>query len=417
MRRMTRPSSFTAADSYQSIRTLKHPLQHNDDIATPTSLVGVDGDLSRLAPPVPRFWETVQSFNIRQQLPRTRFMAWDFDQSIANMEPFHHSAFRGATVKLIQTVDRTFSVENPRFGDFWKLARRGFGIQEMDTVKVFTKAIACTWPNIARGLLERYALSLAGDQRERILGSLTARDRLDPNERFLQEEDYQAVVARVRAAFKRDKDGVVAELLRHESYTIREVPGAVDLIRRGKSEGLLVGLATGSPSSVVQPILKRMGILDLFDAAVYNDDAMIESDTQRKPYPFPYQELTRRLSEVAGQTLSTSEGIAFEDSLTGIRSAHGAGMPVIVRAPSLPWLFKKLLAPAGEFDDKPLFMGRWERLNRDKRARLVSELTSQSGTGLDKIYLLLQDVTEPSLRMRLERANRQHLSWDSVRVR
>ncbi len=413
---MTSRSSSTAADSSHRIRRLKHPLQHENDITTPAPFVGADGDLSRLAPPIPRFWETVQKFNIREQLPRTRFMAWDFDQSIANMEPFHQSAFRGATVKLIQTVDRTFSAENRRFGDFWKLARRGFGLQEMDTVKVFTKAIACTWPNIARGLLERHALSLPDDQRERILGSLTACDRLDPNERFVREEDYQAVFARVRAAFKRDKDTVVAELIGEGSYTIREVPGAIDLIRRGKSEGLFVGLATGSPSSVVQPILKRMGILELFDAAVYNDDAMIESDTQRKPYPFPYQELTRRLSEVAGQTLSTSEGIAFEDSLTGIRSAHGAGMPVIVRAPSLPWLFKKLLALAGEFDDQPLFMGRWERLDRDKRARLVSELTSQSGTGLDKIYLLLQDVTEPSLRMRPERANRQHLSWDSVRV-
>jgi beta-phosphoglucomutase-like phosphatase (HAD superfamily) len=332
------------------------------------------------------------------------------------MEPLHHDAFRGAAVRLIQTVDRNFTQGDLRFDAFWKLARRGFGLQEMDTIKVFTKAIARTWPDHARGLLERYALSLPNAQRDRILTSLTARDRMEPQERFLQEEDYQAAVTKVREAFKHYKDAEVAEILRVGRYVIREIPGSLALIRRGKDEGLLIGLATGSPSTVVKPILECMGILHLFDATVFNDDPLIQSDRQRKPFPFPYIELTRRLSEVARCSLDTSEGLALEDSLTGVRSAHAAGMPVVARAPSLPWLFKKLLAPAGEFDGKPLLMPQWERTARSKQDRLLRELTSESGTGKDKIYLLFQDLSDPTVRMRVTRANRQQLTWDNVQI-
>jgi|GEM_PF-4478246 len=397
-------------------RQIARPIESSVGESTEQPARGEVADLSRLAPPIPRFWQTVQHLSIRRDLPGIRFMAWDFDQSIANMEPLHHDAFRGAAVRLIQTVDHNFTQNDPQFDAFWRLARRGFGLQEMDTIKVFTKAIARTWPDYARSLLEHHALVLPEGQRGRILMSLTARDRMEPQERFLQEEDYQAAVENVRAAFKHRKDVVVAEILKEGRYTIREIPGSLDLIKRGKAEGLLLGLATGSPSTVVKPILERMGALSLFDATVFNDDPLIQNDQQRKPFPFPYRELTRRLSEVAGRSLDTSEGIAFEDSLTGVRSAHAAGMPVVVRTPSLPWLFKKLLAPAGEFDGKTLLMPEWERTARAKQERLVRELTSESGTGKDKIYLLFQDLSDPTVRTQATRANRQQLSWDNVQV-
>lgn len=368
-------------------------------------------------PPVPKFWERIDSIDLKRDLPGVKFMAWDFDQSIANMEPFHHEAFKLAAIRFIQTVNHEFSENHPRFQNFWKVAKRGFGLQEMDTVKIFTKAIANEFPDIARALLERQAMTLPLGQRDRILGILTARDRFETKDNYLPEEDYKEVVGRVRAAFKRTKDHVVTELFETNNYQIREITGAVELIKRGKEAGMLIGLATGSPATVVQPILRRMGIEHLFDATVYNDDDAIKSDSERKPYPFPYEELTRRLSKESGEPLTTSQGVAFEDSLTGIRSAHRAGMNVIVRPPSLPWLFKKLLAPAGEFDGKPYpSLSIWQRSTREKRERLVDELTTQVGEGDAKILLLLQDVSKTEARQAGGRANRQQLTWDAVKV-
>jgi beta-phosphoglucomutase-like phosphatase (HAD superfamily) len=368
-------------------------------------------------PPVPKFWERIDSIQLKRDLPDVKFMAWDFDQSIANMEPFHHEAFKLAAIKLIQMVDHDFSEKHPRFQSFWKLAKRGFGLQEKDTIKVFTKAIAHEFPDIARALLERQAMTLPATQSKRILTILTARDRLETNDNYLPEDDYRDVVERVRAAFKKMKDHVVSELFETNNFKIREIEGAVDLIKRGKEAGLLIGLATGSPSTVVKPILEMMGIEKLFDATVYNDDPSIQSDNERKPYPFPYIELTRRLSELSDQPLTSSQGVAFEDSLTGIRSAHRAGMHVIVRPPSLSWLFKKLLAPAGEFDGKPFpSLKAWRESTRTKRDNLISELITESEGGNAKILLLFQDVSQSSVREKQGRPNRQQLTWDEVKI-
>lgn len=370
-----------------------------------------------IAPPVPKFWQRKDSIQLTSDFPEVKFMAWDFDQSIANVEPFHHKAFKLAALRLIQTVDHDFSEKHSKFRDFWNLARRGFGLQEKDTIKIFTKAIANEFPHIARGLLERQASMLPYQQSRRILDTLTARDRLEANDNYLPEDDYRVVVNRVRESFKKTKDLVVAELFANNDYKIRVVDGSVELIERGKEAGLLVGLATGSPSTVVKPILEMMRIEALFDATVYNDDPAIQSDMERKPYPFPYLELTSRLSRLSGQPLTPSQGVAFEDSLTGIRSAHRAGMHVIVRPPSLPWLFKKLLSPAGEFDGKPYpSLKSWRESTQAKRNQLISELTTQSESSDAKILLLFQDISQPNVREEQGRANRQKLTWDRVTI-
>jgi hypothetical protein len=61
-------------------------------------------------------------------------------------------------------------------------------------------------------------------------------------------------------------------------------------------------------------------------------------------------------------------------------------------------------------------MPQWERTARSKQDRLLRELTSESGTGKDKIYLLFQDLSDPTVRMHVTRANRQQLTWDNVQI-
>ena len=96
------------------------------------------------------------------------------------------------------------------------------------------------------------------------------------------------------------------------------IDGAVDAVRRLAGRWPL-GLASSSNRPLIDLALAEMGVADLFRATVSSEEV-----ARGKPAPDVYVEAARRLY-VAPERVA-----AVEDSASGIRAAHSAGMRTVV---------------------------------------------------------------------------------------
>ncbi len=101
----------------------------------------------------------------------------------------------------------------------------------------------------------------------------------------------------------------------HESLPL--IDGAVDAVRRLAGEFTL-GVASSSNRPLIEVVLERAGIAELFAAVVSSEEV-----ARGKPAPDVYLEAARRLAVEPGSCA------AIEDSANGIRAAHAAGMRVL----------------------------------------------------------------------------------------
>jgi HAD superfamily hydrolase (TIGR01509 family) len=95
------------------------------------------------------------------------------------------------------------------------------------------------------------------------------------------------------------------------------VPGAVGVVRRLAARFPLA-LASSSNRAIFEEVLRLAGIADAFQATVSSEEV-----PHGKPAPDVYLEAARRLGA------PPENCAAIEDSHSGIRSAHAAGMRVI----------------------------------------------------------------------------------------
>jgi len=95
--------------------------------------------------------------------------------------------------------------------------------------------------------------------------------------------------------------------------------GVIELLDALDALGLPRAVATSSSETAVQRNLGRHGLLDRFDAFV-----AAEHCVNRKPHPEPYLNAARALG------LDPADCLALEDSHTGVRSAHAAGMMTVM---------------------------------------------------------------------------------------
>ena len=93
------------------------------------------------------------------------------------------------------------------------------------------------------------------------------------------------------------------------------LPGAREAVERLALRHKL-GLASSSNRPVIDLVLETMGVADRFAATVSSEEV-----GRGKPAPDVYLEVLRRLGG--------GDGVAIEDSESGIRSAHAAGLRVI----------------------------------------------------------------------------------------
>jgi HAD superfamily hydrolase (TIGR01509 family) len=109
-------------------------------------------------------------------------------------------------------------------------------------------------------------------------------------------------------------DGMVAAT---ESRRFWPLPGAGELVATAAALGP-VGLVSASPRRYVETAVTAFGFAPLLGAVVTGDDV-----TRGKPAPDPYLLAARRLG------VAPARCVAVEDSASGIRSAHAAGMTVL----------------------------------------------------------------------------------------
>lgn len=119
------------------------------------------------------------------------------------------------------------------------------------------------------------------------------------------EAEAESVFARRNALYKGQLDEVEA------------FPDALRLMRRLPST-VRLGLATGSRRTEVERILKRLGLLERFQAIVTAGDY-----AQAKPAPDPF------LAAASLLGVPPPVCLVIEDSPAGVASALGAGMRVV----------------------------------------------------------------------------------------
>jgi beta-phosphoglucomutase-like phosphatase (HAD superfamily) len=110
---------------------------------------------------------------------------------------------------------------------------------------------------------------------------------------------------------------VVAWMERLYRAELPVIDGAPAAVRR-MGEAFRLGLASSSNRPIIELVLELTGLGDAFEATVSSEEV-----ARGKPAPDVYLEALRRLG------VSGSEAAAVEDSHSGIRSAHAAGMRVV----------------------------------------------------------------------------------------
>ena len=101
--------------------------------------------------------------------------------------------------------------------------------------------------------------------------------------------------------------------------TVPVKAGAREFLTALKAHNIPMAVATSSRSPHAFGHLGRAGLLDLFDEIITRDDVV-----NPKPHPEPYLLAAQRLGVVPQACL------ALEDSHSGVRAAHAAGMQTIM---------------------------------------------------------------------------------------
>ena len=162
----------------------------------------------------------------------------------------------------------------------------------------------------AAGLGYQWSVPQYGD----LLTTTGGRRRI---ERYLQSKGHPLSEATALAAeLHRDKTRRFTALIR--TATIEARPGAVNLIRELRAEGVATAVATTGTGDWVLPLLDILFGLDAFDVVVTGSDI-----TDLKPDPAVYLEALARLS------LPPTNAVAVEDSANGVHAAVAAGLTCV----------------------------------------------------------------------------------------
>ena len=113
-----------------------------------------------------------------------------------------------------------------------------------------------------------------------------------------------------------EKDPIYSDFCR---TSIEMFPAAREILSTLASAGYTLAIASGSYERDIRTIIESNGVEGHFSAVVGKDGIK-----RTKPDPETYLEAARRLGIPPGSCL------AIEDAEKGVRSAHGAGMEVIV---------------------------------------------------------------------------------------
>jgi len=107
-----------------------------------------------------------------------------------------------------------------------------------------------------------------------------------------------------------------------EEGRLESTAGALELLEDLKEQGVRCAIVSSGSRSYIVKALRHLGLDHFFECILAGDDDVMK-DGHHKPHPFPY-------THAAGQLgVRPERCIAFEDSLSGIRSAQAAAMLVV----------------------------------------------------------------------------------------
>jgi HAD superfamily hydrolase (TIGR01509 family) len=109
-------------------------------------------------------------------------------------------------------------------------------------------------------------------------------------------------------------------IMRERSHSgVPVKPGARELVTELRQRGIPTAVATSSRNPHAQHHLGAAGLLEMFETIVTRDDVV-----NPKPHPEPYLTAARRLG------IDPLKCLALEDSHSGVRAAHAAGMQTVM---------------------------------------------------------------------------------------
>lgn len=176
-------------------------------------------------------------------------------------------------------------------------------IFDLDGVLVDSEPV---WEQVRRRYVAEHGGTWQPDTQSRLMGMSTGEWA-----RYLSEE------LGVDRSAETVADEVVAEMVRRYDADLPLMPGAVDAVRRMAARWRL-GLASSSPSRLIDRVLEDAGLTKVFEVTLSTEDV-----ARGKPDPDVYLNVAQRL-RLAPQVCA-----AVEDSSNGLRSAAAAGMAVI----------------------------------------------------------------------------------------
>ncbi|KAA2237641.1 HAD family hydrolase [Salinarimonas soli] len=110
-------------------------------------------------------------------------------------------------------------------------------------------------------------------------------------------------------------------LFREMAPALKRIAGLTEFLDAASARRLPTALVTNAPRQNVDHMLRALHLSERFDIEVLAEDV-----GRGKPDPLPYASAAERLG------VSPGDGLAFEDSGTGIRSAKTAGLMVVALA-------------------------------------------------------------------------------------
>jgi HAD superfamily hydrolase (TIGR01509 family) len=128
---------------------------------------------------------------------------------------------------------------------------------------------------------------------------------------------YMHDVIGLRESPKEINAEVVRRMQERYATELPVLPGALDAVRR-LAGAFRLGVASSSNRPIIDAVLSAAGLADVFAATVSSEEV-----PRGKPAPDVYLEAARRLG------VEPDRAAAIEDSASGIRSAHAAGLRVI----------------------------------------------------------------------------------------
>ena len=175
---------------------------------------------------------------------------------------------------------------------------------DMDGVLVDTEHL---WDEVREALTEEWGGRYTPEAQEAMMGMSS-----------LEWSRYLHETVGLRESPAVINEEVVRRMLARYETDLPVVPGAVEAVRRLDAAGLRLGVASSSNRELIDAVVRRLGLTDLFAVTVSSEEV-----PRGKPAPDVYLEAARRLG------VRPAQCVAVEDSASGIRAAHAAGMRVV----------------------------------------------------------------------------------------